>query len=364
MSERDWSHIFEESELKSVPIEQAHTLPSKWYHQTEYFDFEMHHLFQYAWQYVCHTDQLKEPGSSYSAKVAGHPVIVFKDSKDQLRAFYNVCKHRGGPLAIKRGTKTVLQCQYHGWTYLDDGSLRGVPDWNLVELFDKKDFGLDPIEISVWQGLIFARAVSTEITLNSLMDGISERIHPMDLNRLSFHQEQVYEIECNWKVYVDNYLEGYHIPIVHPELANLLDYRAYVTECHTWHSLQHSPFQGTENIYAAEGGEAFYYFIYPNMMLNILPGRLQVNLVVPVSPTRSKVLFSYFYENTPEHVIAEDISYSHQIQMEDVEICEAVQAGLQSRAYDQGRFSVKREQGVYHFQQMLKQQIKNALNRQ
>lgn len=362
MSNKIYKTLFSSTDLRVEPIEKAKTIPSDWYHHPDFFSFAMQHLFPNYWQYVCHENQIPEAGDSYTTEVSGNPIIVFRDVKEEIKAFYNVCKHRGGPLAIKKGTKTVLQCQYHGWTYLDDGSLRGIPDWNLVELFDEKDFGLEPFEISVWQGLIFARVNPSDLELSDLLQGIEDRIAPLNLSSLQFHSEHLYEIECNWKVYIDNYLEGYHIPIVHPELANLLDYKAYVTETEKWYSLQHSPFKGENNLYTKEGGQAYYYFVFPNMMLNILPGRLQINLVTPVSPTKCKVLFGYFYDDidtkTRSGVIEEDIAYSDEIQKEDVEICEAVQRGLQSKVYHQGRFSVKRELGVYHFQSLLKKEIK------
>lgn len=365
MKTKNVKKLFDKKELVIQPIEKSKTIPSSWYYKTGIYEFEMVNIFQQHWQYVCHEGQIPNPGEFYSTIVAGNPIIVFRDTKNQLKAFYNVCKHRGGPLAIKKGTKTVLQCQYHGWTYLDDGSLRGIPDWNLVELFDKKDFGLEPFEISVWQGLIFARVERNEQTLDNLLSGIEDKIAPLTLGNLQHHSEKIYDIECNWKTYVDNYLEGYHIPIVHPELADLLDYRSYTTETDGWYSLQHSSFQNSENLYSVNGGEAFYYFVFPNMMFNILPGRLQMNLVVPVSSTKCKVLFSYFYDDITSKrksgVIDEDILYSHKIQQEDMEICEAVQLGLQSKVYSQGRFSVKRELGVYHFQSLLKQEFEKAI---
>lgn len=354
MTGKNSNALFRAEDLQIQPIETSKTIPSSWYHDADIFAYEQEFLFGKQWQYVCHENQILKTGDSYSTEVAGNPIIVFRDSRGDIQSFYNVCKHRGGPLAIKKGTSTVLQCQYHGWTYLDDGSLRGIPDWNLVELFDKKDFGLETFETATWQGLIFARVTKGDEKLSDILQGIQERISPMDLSSLPFHSEQSYDINCNWKVYVDNFLEGYHIPIVHPELANLLDYRNYVTETYPHYSLQHSPFQGGDNLYKKEGGEAFYYFVFPNMMLNILPDRLQVNLVIPVSPTRCKVLFSYFYGKVEPEIIEKDMAYSDVIQQEDIEICEAVQRGLQSKVYDQGRFSVKRETGVHHFQSLLK----------
>ncbi|MCR9132142.1 MAG: Rieske 2Fe-2S domain-containing protein [bacterium] len=353
------------NEFNQPPIEQASTIPSSWYHDQEVYDFEQDVLFARNWQYVCHQDQLKNVGDVVHATIAGNPILVIKTKDEGIRAFYNVCKHRGGPLAVKKGTTTVLQCQYHGWTYLTDGSLRGVPDWNLVELFDEKNFGLEPVELSFWDGLIFARIESGGPDLLQIVEGISDRISPISMEKLQFYKEIVYDINCNWKVYVDNYLEGYHIPIVHPELANLLDYKNYVTEAYPWYSLQYSPFRGEDNVYQTEEGEAFYYFLFPNMMLNILPGRLQVNLVEPVSTNRCKVYFWYFYDDLSAKestgIIKDDLEYSEVIQQEDIEICEAVQRGLQSKAYDKGRFSVKRELGVYHFQSLLKKQFRSVL---
>ena len=353
-------------EFKQPPIEQAFTIPSAWYHDQEIFDFEREVLFARNWQYVCHQDQLKQIGDVVHATIAGNPILAIKTKDEGLRAFYNVCKHRGGPLAVKKGTTTVLQCQYHGWTYLTDGSLRGVPDWNLVELFDEKDFGLESVELSFWDGLIFARIESGGPDLQHIVEGISDRIAPISMGNLQFYREEVYDINCNWKVYVDNYLEGYHIPIVHPELANLLDYKNYVTESYPMYSLQHSPFKAEDNVYQTEEGEAFYYFLFPNMMLNILPGRLQVNLVEPVATNRCKVFFWYFYDDieTKEKagIIQDDLEYSEVIQQEDIEICEAVQRGLQSKAYDKGRFSVKRELGVYHFQSLLKKHFEMGMD--
>ena len=354
-----------EEELNQPPIERAFTIPSSWYHDQELFDFELQILFSKNWQYVGHQQQLNKTGDVIHTVIAGNPILLIKTKDDGIKGFFNVCKHRGGPLAVKKGTTTVLQCQYHGWTYLTNGSLRGVPDWNLVELFNEKNFGLEPVELFFWDGLIFARINPNGISLKETVQGIAERIAPISMCHLQFYRENVYNIACNWKVYVDNYLEGYHIPIVHPELANLLDYKNYVTEVYPRYSLQYSPFKADDNVYKVEKGEAFYYFLFPNIMLNILPGRLQVNVVEPISITQCNVYFWYFYDDieTKEKagIIKNDIESSEVIQQEDIEICEAVQRGLQSKAYNKGRFSVKRELGVYHFQSLIKKCFKQAI---
>ena len=392
-------NIINPIDLEVIPIERSDTIPSAWYHDPQMLLIENAAVFSKEWQLVGHVNQLREPGSSICLAIADNPVIVIHDgtsnhegttAHDELanhdgkavrnrtgpaasdfshiRAFYNVCKHRGGPLSVKHGTRSVLQCQYHGWTYKSDGSLRGVPHFNHVELFDKKDFGLTPIRLSIWQGLIFVNLNEKSPELSQVLDGIEQRIHPIDLRNMQYHTRTVDEINCNWKVYVDNFLEGYHIPIVHPELAKLLDYSQYVTEISEQYSLQYSPFSDTsaDNPYQAADGEAWYYFVYPNIMLNILPGRLQTNIIEPMGPDKCRVIFDFYYTDLAKAeasgLLESDRKYSAEIQQEDIEICEQVQKGLRSNAYDKGRFSVERELGVWHFQSKMKKSLSKLMN--
>lgn len=352
-------------EFEVKPIEKAETIPSAWYTHRDQLEIENKAIFSKEWQLAGHESQIANPGDSLCRTVAGNPILIVRDNEMNIRAFYNVCRHRGGPMAVKSGTSTVLQCQYHGWTYMMDGSLRGVPQFDRVELFDKKDFGLKPVQLKIWEGLLFVNLQEDPPSLEPVIKGIKDRISPIDIKNMEYHTSTVDLIDCNWKVYVDNFLEGYHIPIVHPELAGLLDYRNYVTETEDYYSLQFSPFadKSGDNPYAAEDGRAFYYFVYPNFMMNILPGRMQLNIIEPAGHDRCKVIFDYFYADVEKAKMSgiadSDISYSTKIQDEDIEICEAVQRGLQSDAYDKGRFSVKRELGVWHFQSLVKRSLQN-----
>ncbi len=354
-------------DLRIAPLSQAETIPSAWYTDADVHRLDAEAVIAAHWQYVGHESRLAEPGAYLTTSVADQPVVVVRGKDGALRAFYNVCRHRGGPLATApcgRMKKGVLQCQYHGWTYRLDGSLLGVPRFDRTDLFDKRDFGLVPVAVETWQGLVFVHLGEDPEPVAETYGPIGARIAPLDLAPFRFHQRVVYDVACNWKVYVDNYLEGYHIPLVHPELTTLLDVRAYVTECDGPRILQYSPFKDGENLYATDGGEAFYYFVFPNTMLNVLPGRLQMNRVDPVAADRCRVVFDYLYTDLdgPEaqRVIAEDLGFSDRVQREDVEICEHVQRGLASRAYDRGRFSVDAEAGVYHFQCLLKQAYRAA----
>lgn len=355
-------------DLQITPIERAETIPSSWYINPVFLDIDSAFLFGQNWQYVGHVAQLASEGSFITAQVGNESIVVVKGAGEEIRAFFNVCRHRGGPLATEScGHTKMLQCKYHGWTYKLDGTLRGVPRFNRVDLFDRRDYGLQPVELKSWEGLLFVRLKEGGVALDQLVEGIAERIAPVKLRDLHYYKRIPYEVKCNWKVYVDNYLEGYHLPFVHPDLCDVLDYTEYITETFPYYSLQHSPLDGDAGMYGAGDGQAYYYFIFPNIALNILPGRLQTNTILPLGHDRTLVLFDYFYEDvsSTEAImrIEEDLRFSDQVQQEDIMICEHVQRGLMSAAYDKGRFSVECEQGVYHFQSLLKKSYLNARNR-
>ncbi len=349
-----------DEDLESLPVERSTTIPSAWYTDPRFHVVDRDAVFAATWQGIGHVCMVPNPGDYFLATVADNPVIVLRDGDGALRAFYNVCRHRGGPLAVEpTGCVKALTCKYHGWTYLLDGSLRGVPQFDRTELFDKRDFGLVPIHLDTWEDFLFVHLADRPTPpLAEVFAGIAERIYPNRLTTKRMVRRLEYQVPANWKIYVDNFLEGYHIPHVHPELNRSLDYLSYRTENGAWHSLQHSPLKG-DNVYTGDnGGEAFYYWIYPNFMVNVLPHRVQVNLVVPEGPDRCRVLFWYYFDE-PEapgraEQIAADIHYSEVVQLEDGDICHRVHQGLSSRAYDRGRFSAEMESGVHHFQQLLK----------
>lgn len=352
--------------LLSEPIERAHTLPSSFYTDTEWHHIDIEYVLKPRWQYAGHRSQLQRSGDVVTTEILGQPIILVRDG-DELRAFYNVCKHRGGPIATQNENCKMLQCKYHGWTYKLDGSLRGVPKFKYAELFDKKDYGLTPVSLNEWEGLLFVCLGTESDPLEKAFQGIAEAISPIQLADFQFHSRVSYPIACNWKVYADNFLEGYHIPHVHPELCNLLDMDAYKTIVDGWQILQDSPLKDKESIYSGGDEKAWYYFVYPNTMLNILPGRLQINQIMPVDSGHCMVYFDYYY--TTETLIKNpdiskmDLEYSENVQAEDIGICEHVQRGLASEAYQTGRFSVETELGPYHFQELLKADYRTALER-
>ena len=353
--------VFNVNDFEIVPLERSETIPSKWYTSVDFHTIDREAIFSKEWNVIGHVNQLQNVGDFILGEAAGNPVIIIKGNDEKLRAFYNVCRHRGGPLAMENGCAKMMQCKYHGWTYTLEGMLRGVPRFDRVDLFDKKDYGLVPLNLGIWEGLLFVNLSGDSLSLRNSLDEIAKRIHPFDLKKKKFYKRVIYDINCNWKVYVDNYLEGYHVPYVHPELTKFLDYREYKTEVFENYSLQSSPVKEDGNYLKGTGG-AFYYFVYPNWMMNILPGRMQINIVLPISYNKCRVIFDYYYDDVTsdkaKNIIKEDLEYSDKVQQEDIEICEKVQKGLESFAYERGRFSVECEEGVYHFQCLLKKSYK------
>ena len=337
-------------------IERGSTLPSRLYMDPSVLAHEKRHIFNATWQLAGRIDRVAAPGSYFTASIAGESIIVVRDAGGTLRAFHNVCRHRAGQVADGEGTCRAFQCSYHGWTYALDGSLIGTPDWDGVENFDRTGMGLKPVEVSVWEQLVFVRidAGDSKVSLETLLSDGQSRLPTVDVKSMSYRVRRDYVIECNWKVYVDNYLEGYHIPIVHPSLMRELDYTRYRTITSRYSSLQDAPIRTGEDpgrrYNASESqSEALFFWIFPNLMLNVYPDNLSTNLIVPLSAERTLTIFEWYFRDANQATEEETLRLSDEIQQEDIRVCEAVQRGLNSVSYDRGRYSVKRENGLHHF---------------
>lgn len=336
-------------------LRRASALAARHYLGEEALAADRRAVFGRTWQLVAHQGQLAEAGDHVVEDVAGTPVLLLRGRDGVLRAFANVCAHRAGPLAHCSGKGLhTLRCKYHGWLYNQEGQLLGAPEMQDALDFRTEDVRLHALRVQEWQGLVFVAVSDAAPPFDAVYGGIAERIAPIDLSAMRFARRDVFDVACNWKVYVDNYLEGYHLPMVHPGLSNVLDYRAYDTELFEWHSLQHSPLRNNAGLYG--DGDAFYYFVYPNVMLNVMPGRLQTNRILPLGPERCRVEFDYYYAQDAQALarIERDREFSDEIQQEDIVICEAVQKGLASGRYEAGRLCPKRESGVWHFHEHLR----------
>jgi choline monooxygenase len=339
-------------------ISRAATLPSDRYFDPAVLAAENDRIFGRTWQLVAHEEDLREPGAFATASVAGEPILLVRGDDGTLRALSNVCRHRAGPVASGSGACRAFRCGYHGWSYALDGRLLGTPEFEGVEGFRKEDASLPAFRAETWMGLVFATPDPAAPPLAETLDDLAglPRRRPLPGMRRAHRKEWV--VECNWKVYVDNYLEGYHIPIVHPGLFRELDYGRYATETKRLYSIQHAPARAAApgRLRSGEGDEAEYYWVFPNLMLNVYPDNFSTNVILPLGPERTVTIFEWFFRDpdSPEtrRMIEETVAFSDEIQLEDIAICEAVQKGLRSRTYVRGRYSVKRENGVHHFHRL------------
>ena len=357
-------------ELESIdlnlPIEKASTIPSRWYQGEDVLAAERQAIFRRSWQCVARSDQLETAGAYVAIDIAGEPVVVVRDDKGSLQAFSNVCRHKAARIACgDEGKAKVLQCRYHGWTYDLTGQLRGCPEFNGVCDFDKKSVSLPSFAVEQWGPLVFVN-IDSAGSSQSFADFIAEfsSMHSAEsLNKLNFVERREYEIACNWKVFIDNYLDGgYHVPTLHPELADVVNYSQYHTKIFETSNLQISPLIEGCVSSVRSGKEAYYWWMYPNFMVNIYEGLMDTNLVLPIDSERTRVIFDFYFKDVEgeeaQSLIRKSLNVAEQVQQEDIEISEDVQRGLRSSTYDTGRLSATREQGIYHFHRLVAQELK------
>ncbi len=343
-------------------LQQARALDPVSYVENDYYLYDQKHVVGPNWQCIAPASSVAEAGDVISREIAGVPIMVVRSANGELNGFYNICLHRAGPVTTcdAKGLKR-LRCGYHGWAYDLNGNLKIAPEMREAECFDAKQKRLHNIDVKEWGSMIFARlndANGEGKSFDSVYGSVAEKMAPVTLDGLVHRAQQVYDVQCNWKVYIDNFLEGYHLPFVHPGLTQAVDYAEYTTELGEWWSLQRTPVEEDTGAYGA--GEGLYFFVYPNVMLNIMPGRLQSNRVVPTGIASCKVEFDFYYAPGSEGRADEDLEFSAQVQEEDRSICEHVQKGLTSGVYSPGRLSPKRESGVWHFQNLLRGEYQSA----
>lgn len=352
-------------------IAAATTLSADWYVEPSALALEQKHVFGDTWQYATGVEQLQKPGTFVALEIADRPIVLVRDLEGVLRGFYNVCRHRAGPVASGAGTCQALKCAYHGWTYGLDGQLKFTPELKGIECFEKGDFSLIPIAVDTFGPFVFVNLGRGTPSLADVLGKIPAETDVLPLKHMRFYKRHVYELNCNWKVYVDNYLEGYHIPLVHPGLFRELSYPDYRVEVERYYSKQHAPVRNKgDSLYRRslpEGAEpvALYYWVFPNLMFNIYPDNVQINTILPLSHNRTATVFEWYLLD-PERPdaakeFADSLAFSDLVQQEDITICEQVQKGLSSGAYSAGRYAPTKEMGVHHFHSLLAEYLQNEV---
>ena len=330
----------------------ATTLPAAWYGDAAVHGRERARIFGTSWQFLTFAGRLREPGDYVADDIAGWNVVVVVDDDGRLRGHHNVCRHRAGPIvATGAGRVPSLVCRYHGWAYGLDGGLRSARDFG-GEL-DCTTVSLAPVRVETWRGLVFVN-IDLDGDAPSLLDDLGGFVaacagFPLESFEAAIGKQ--FTIECNWKVYADNYLEGYHIPLVHPGLNKEIDAKQYRVEVHDdgrWIE-QHAPARdGAVNL-------GRWLWRWPNLALNLYPHGLNVERYDPLGPRRTRLRYSYAVRpdtnGDPDTEARDDIvRVSSAVTEEDIAICEAVQRNLDSGVYREGLLSPRHENGVARFQ--------------
>lgn len=347
----------------SLPIERAWTPPASWFTSPQIYELEQREVFGKSWQPVALVENFADIGSYQSGVVGRNPWVVVRGEDGQLRAFHNTCRHKGREVVRGSGRADELVCGYHAWTYGLDGRLRKAPRMAGVCDFDRKEMSLPPMALEVWGPWVFVNAELGSTPLAELVRPLDERL-AKDWSKLKLVERASWSLKCNWKVVVDNYLDGgYHIPFMHPTLDAQLDMDSYKIALYEECSIQSSrsaqsrderlDFDASDRI----GGEALYMWLFPNFMINRYGSCMDTNHVIPKGPDECEVVYEFFFEETggdeARKSIDTSIKQSAVTQREDIEICESVQLGLHSASYDRGRYAPQVEMGEYHFHQLL-----------
>ena len=355
------------------PLERASTIPAPWYRDTRIAELERSSVFSKTWQVAGRLDQLRTNGEFFTADLAGEPIVVVRGEDGKLRAFYNVCRHHAAAVVTEpHGCAKRFRCPYHGWTYAIDGALKGMVEFDGVCNFDRAANGLVPIRLDTWENFVFVNLDGRAAPLRDFLGSVPKLVAPLELtSKLHYFDRRIYTLNCNWKVYVDNYLDGgYHVPHAHKGLASVIEYTHYTIENFERACLQSSPLSSgansTPGVAATRQGRAVYLWLYPNFMINAYEGVMDTNLVLPLAVDKCAVVFDYYFADiTPaaEAHNRESIAVSEKVQDEDVAICDSVQRGLGSRAYVAGRLSVRREAGEHLFHRLLHADLTAAATR-
>ena len=335
----------------TTPLAESSTIPASWYLDPDVAELERRTVFSKSWQVAARLEQLAKPGRYATCDVAGEPLVVVRGNDDRIRSFYNVCRHHAAAVMTDPcGEAAQLRCPYHGWRYTLDGHLKAAPDLGSIRNFERESMGLVPVESAIWKRWLLAR-----------LDGKGApppaEIADLDVRPYHWSERRHYMLDCNWKVFVDNYLDGgYHVPHLHKGLDQALDYSEYQIELGDRFCLQWSPFSG--------GGRALYYWIYPNFMINVYPAAMDTNLVIPRGLSRTEIIFDFYFTDVSDEAAPRNhasVEASEEIQNEDVSICTSVQRGLASRAYTSGRLSARREAGEHLFHRLLHADLTSGL---
>ena len=355
----------------SKQASESYTLPSRYYLDDDIYEAELSAIFYRQWWYAGHVSQLLNIGDFLTADIGEQNLFITRDKEGELRAFYNVCQHRGHELVRGSGHAKAIVCPYHAWTYDLNGELIAARNSKNVPNFNKCEFSLKPVRVEVFCGMVFLNLDNEATPLGELAPGLEKEIREYcpTVDTLQYVARDHYEVSCNWKVMVDNFLECYHCAPAHKDFVDLVDMKSYrSTNKGIYSSHISNAARSTSNkAYQFEVGDVDFgyagWFLWPNLTIWAYPGEANLS-VLQMNPDGSKRTIEFQDWFVPDGKMTDQlkqtIDYQKEVlQPEDIGLCESVQRGLSSRGYNQGRFIVDKEQtelsehAVHHFQSMV-----------
>ncbi|MBT5094253.1 MAG: aromatic ring-hydroxylating dioxygenase subunit alpha [Halobacteriovoraceae bacterium] len=351
----------------SLPIDSAWMLPASWYTDSDFLALEKELVFKKSWQPVALLSQLEEENSYVTGVTADIPWVITRGPEGELRAFYNICRHKGREVVrgCGKAERGELVCGYHAWKFNTEGKLKSAPKMGGVKNFNLDEMSLVPLAVEAWGNWAFINGDLNAEPLSRQLKELNKRFDERSIEKYKFHSTKEWIINCNWKVFNDNYLDGgYHIPFMHPSLDAQIDMENYKTECFENYNIQSSPANQKNGELSYDhkeriGDGSIYAWVYPNFTLNLYGNCLDSNYVTPLGEDKCHVRYEfYFTEDCSEEFIENSIAQSDVTQVEDIEICESVQVGLKSGAYTAGRYAPQLEVGEYHFHQLLAKNLR------
>ncbi|MGE5703980.1 MAG: aromatic ring-hydroxylating oxygenase subunit alpha [Clostridia bacterium] len=356
-----WPHRYQQD------VEKSYTLPNTFYVEPEMLEEEKEHIFFKSWICVGHKEKVDKPGDYFTVSLLDQNILITKGKDQVIRAFYNVCPHRGHELASGEGNKAIFTCPYHAWTFKLDGSFHNGRAVRQMKEFDEKEACLRPVRLEVFFNFLFINLDPNATPICQMMPGLEEELRQRvpELDKLTFSHRTSYNIKANWKNVVDNYLECHHCAVAHPQLVELVDMSNYRVEPYDYYIRQTGTGKKRMGCDLAVGEEPnsvdvyASYWLWPTFMIDIMPGEpgLIVMYVLPDGPENSiEHLEFYYLQKEPTEEGWANIKYQDEILTpEDIELVESVQRGLHSRGYVDGRYVVDpgrtsiSEHGVHHF---------------
>nr|AEW31326.1 choline monooxygenase [Haloxylon persicum] len=350
----------------TIPAEDALTPPSTWYTEPAFYSHELERIFYKGWQIAGYSDQIKEKNQYFTGRLGNVEFLVCRDGEGQVHAFHNVCTHRASILACGSGKKSCFVCPYHGWVFGMNGDLTKATQAE-TQTFDPKELGLVALKVAVWGPFVLISVdkdlpetdVGTEWLGKTAEDVKAHAFDPA----LQFIHRSEFPMECNWKVFCDNYLDSsYHVPYAHKYYATELDFDTYDTQMIEKVVIQRVGSSSNKpDGFDRLGSQAFYAFAYPNFAVERYGPWMTTMHVQPLGLRKCKLVVDYYLEESKlgdKEYIEKGIAINDNVQAEDKVLCESVQRGLETPAYSSGRYVMPIEKGIHHFHCWLHQILK------